>query len=368
MPSPLAPKPFQSFLDSLIQDGTETGLQLTAYINGKLALDTWAGTLSPGGPPVTADTLFPIYSTGKGVTATVIHLLAERRKLDYDTPIAKYWPAFAANGKEKITVRHALNHTAGLAYIPREITWDQFHNYNAMIRWLEQTAPSSPPGQEQLYHAVTYGWILAELAHKADGRPFTQIVNEDICRPLAITDMYFGIPDEILPRVAICEGKPPETPPTSKPDRATIPDGIVPLANWMNHPDARRAMIPGSTAIMNTRSLAKHYAALLPGGIDGIELLPPARIKLALEMQRPLSDPVTPTRRGLGYVTGKGDPVFGDRETAFGHNGYGGSTAFAEPTTNLALAFARNRLIDNDSPGRIVKEAIRALGIAKQNP
>jgi len=366
MPSNSAPsREIRTLFESLVADGKERGLQLTAYHNGKMVIDVWAGTMSPAGEPVTGDTLFPLYSTGKGITATIIHLLAHRGKLDYDDPIARYWPAFAANGKAAITIRHALNHTAGLANLPSNIDRRQINDWNAMCRWLEQAAPSTTPGTQVLYHAVTFGWILGELAHRADGRSFNQIVDDEIRTPLHIDSLFFGIPDEVESLVAIAEEGPPAPPakdPPPPPAMTNIPASIIPLSEWMSQPDTRRACIPASNGIMNTRALARHYAALLPGGIDGVELLTPERIKLATEATALLPDS-TLTPRPLGYSLGGADPIMGPRPTAFGHHGFGGVTGFADPEAGFAYAFARNRFINGETPPLVANEVRRILGI-----
>jgi CubicO group peptidase (beta-lactamase class C family) len=352
----------RAFLERLVATGKERGLQVAAYLHGKLVIDTWAGTLDPSASrPVDGDTLFPVYSTGKGVVATIIHLLAQRERLQYDDPIARFWPEFAANGKTAITVRHALNHTSGLANLPMNIPSKTFHDWDAICRHLAAAKPDSPPGHEIVYHAVTYGWILGELAHRADGRPFPRIVREEICQPLAARDIYFGIPDDVESRVALIEEPPPEAPPPG--DVGAIPTCIIPVGLWMNGPVARRACIPASNGIMNARSLARHYAALLPGGVDGVELLPPQRIKRATEMHVPRNHPDTVTRQALGYVLGNTGDIFGPCTAAFGHQGYGGSRGFADPTRGFAIAFARNRFHNADSPGAIIHEMARALEI-----
>jgi len=113
----------QRVLDQLTESGAEVGLQVAAYLDGKLVIDAWAGVADQTtGRPVTSDTLFMAMSCTKGITATCIHILADRGVLDYDTPIAQYWPEFAAHGKGKVTVRHGLTHQAGIPQKPAGVT------------------------------------------------------------------------------------------------------------------------------------------------------------------------------------------------------------------------------------------------------
>src|SRR5476649_292240 len=119
----------QNSLNTAVAGGKERGVQVAVYLEGKLAVDAWAGVADVRtGSPVDGDTLFPVFSTTKGIFSTVIHILAERGKLDYDTPIAAYWPEFAANGKEGITMRHVLSHMAGLPYMPDGVTLEQIND------------------------------------------------------------------------------------------------------------------------------------------------------------------------------------------------------------------------------------------------
>ncbi|HVA88709.1 MAG TPA: serine hydrolase domain-containing protein, partial [Chloroflexota bacterium] len=105
----------QALLEELVDSGAERGLQVAIYHGEQLVVDAWAGVADPAtGRPVDGDTLFTVFSTTKGIVATLIHILVERGLLDYDAPIARYWPEFGAHGKEGITVRHALTHTAGI--------------------------------------------------------------------------------------------------------------------------------------------------------------------------------------------------------------------------------------------------------------
>jgi CubicO group peptidase (beta-lactamase class C family) len=332
-------------------------------------LDVWAGTQDEGGKAVDGDTLFPVYSTGKGIAATLIHILAHRGLLQYDDPIAQYWPEFAANGKGNITVRHALSHTAGLANLPNRMDPNMLADWEVMVKWIEQATPANPPGKEMVYHAVTFAWLVGELAQRVTGRKFTDLIEQEICKPLGITTLYFGIPDEVESRVAIIE-EAPTSPPAAgaevkpRPEMASVPETITPLGVWMNMPVTRRSVIPASTGIMNTRAVARHYAALVPGGIDGVELLPPARVKLATTVQQPEKRPdAAALPKSLGYAVGGPKSILGPRTTAFGHNGHGGSTGFADPEMRFAFSFARNRIIDPDTPMLIANEVRKLLGI-----
>lgn len=196
----------QTLLDQFVERDVERGLQVAAYLNGELVVDAWAGIADPAtGRPVDGETLFTVWSAGKGVAATVIHLLVERGLLGYDTLVASVWPAFGTHGKQAITVQHVLTHTAGIPQIPEGVSPAELLDWETMCQRITELAPLWPPGTATGYHAMTYGWLVGEVARRVDGRPFAQIVQQEICEPLGISSLFFGIPDRVEPRVAVLE-------------------------------------------------------------------------------------------------------------------------------------------------------------------
>ena len=359
----------QLLLNRLTTDGGQRGLQLAAYVNGKLVVNVWAGTLDANsGRRVSSDTLFPVFSTGKAMLATVIHRLAQQGRLSYDQPIAQVWPEFAAHGKAAITIGQALYHTSGIPNMPTGIGLAELHNWDTMCRAVAALKPLWPPGTRIEYHAITSGWILGEVARRVTGRPVGRLIQEEICQPLEINDMYMGIPDAVESRVATLEE--PGWQPAAV-ENPAIPDWLCPLSQWMNQPEARRACVPASNAIMSAHAIARHYAGLLPGGVDGVELLPPSRVATATQMQRPplaVGDDYT-RDWGLGYRLGGGDSIYGCTSAAFGFSGYGGSVGFADPTIGLALGFTKNFFGEKEYAAGIVatelRAALRAAGISR---
>jgi CubicO group peptidase (beta-lactamase class C family) len=353
----------ESILERHREEDEEQGVQVAVYLRGELVADVWAGLAdSTTGRRVDADTLFPVFSTTKGIAATLIHLLVERGRIGYDTRIAEVWPEFAAHGKDGITLRHALNHTAGIPNMPLGIGHRELCDWAAMCAAIADLTPVSPPGAEMAYHAVTYSWTIGEVARRVDGRSFAQMLHDEISVPLGLTDTLFvGIPDAVEPRVARLEAKAGDAAPQPLPNNATpqaIPDLVQPLHEWMNRPDARRACIPASNGIMTARAIARHYAALLPGGVDGVELLPQSRVHAAIAPQWLHSsqpgDP--PMNQRLGYTLGLPFSA-----TAFGHAGHGGSLGFADLGPDLAFGFTKNRFVKDATLPRIIEALQKAL-------
>ena len=364
----------QAVLEEMVASGHETGLQVAAYLNGRLVIDAVAGLADPTtGRPVDGDTLFTVFSTTKGVTATCVHILAERGQLNYDAPIARYWPEFAAHGKERATVRDALTHRAGVPQMPDGLEPADLCDWDAICARIAELPPLWEPGTQTGYHAYTFGWILGEVLQRIDGRPIAAFVREEICALLGIEDIYFGITEAVEERVAPLQHE-ALTENTAAPDAdallfRAIPPRLAPSARVHNRPDVRRASIPAGGGIMSARAIARHYAALI-GEVDGVRLLPAERLRIATELQT--SEPdlalALPIRKALGYWLGGRLSPMSERITAFGHPGAGGSTGFADPAYGLAVGFTKNRLVTTTDPTesaafRVAERIREALGV-----
>src|SRR3954465_9569475 len=145
----------------------DVGAGFSAYVGGRKVVDLWGGEAKPG-EPWAEDTLVLTFSVAKGLTAFVMQLLADRGDLDIDRPVAHYWPEFAQNGKEAITVRQVLTHTAGVPIIPDYWSWisldkpEAYDDLPTIRAHLEQVGTQWEPGTDFAYHSTTYGWILGE--------------------------------------------------------------------------------------------------------------------------------------------------------------------------------------------------------------
>jgi CubicO group peptidase (beta-lactamase class C family) len=194
----------QRLLDELVAEGTELGLQVAAYVDGRLALDAWAGVADEAtGRPVDGNTLFTVFSTTKGLVATSIHMLVDRGKLDYDAPIADYWPEFGARGKGRVTLRHALSHQAGIPQLPPGLGPETLCDWEAMCAIVAGLEPLWEPGSRTAYHGRTFGWMLGETLRRVDGRDVRAFVHDEIGRPLGGLD-----PGECSPLAADERAKP----------------------------------------------------------------------------------------------------------------------------------------------------------------
>src|ERR1700682_3178324 len=163
-------KEVQTAIDEMVESGTERGMQVAVYHQGTMVVDAVAGLAEAAtGRKVTSDTPFYCFSVMKAGASTVAHMLAERGLFTYDTPVVDLWPEFGAHSKEKVTVRHVLNHSAGV--------------------------PGLPLGTKIGCHAYSFGYIVGEIIRRATGKPISQVLLEEVSGPLGMDrELYFGMP------------------------------------------------------------------------------------------------------------------------------------------------------------------------------
>ncbi|HET9221578.1 MAG TPA: serine hydrolase domain-containing protein, partial [Roseiflexaceae bacterium] len=200
----------QQVIDRLVESGAERGLQVAVYRDSRLIVDAVAGIADPAtGREVTSGTPFFSFSIGKGVAATVVHVLAERGALDYDTPIVELWPEFGAHGKQRATVRHALSQSAGVPGLPRGLTVEDMCDWDKMCAIIADAEPWWEPGTQIGYHAVTFGYIVGEIVRRASGKPISQVLREEVAGPLGVADeLFFAVPKAEQGRLARLEDAP----------------------------------------------------------------------------------------------------------------------------------------------------------------
>jgi len=364
-----------------IAAGREDGVQVAAYLDGRLVIDTWGGLADPRtGRAVDGDTLFNVFSVTKAVVATALHIQAERGLIDYDTPIAAYWPEYGAKGKAGTTVRDALTHRAGIPQMPDGVTPEQICDWPTMCRRIAELEPLAEPGTRTLYLSMTYGWIVGELVSRTDPRrrPFAQWVQDEIAQPLGISDLWLGIPDAAEPRVARLSNPAPIPrellPPLYS---ASMPPQVDLVPEVFERPDVRRACVAGVGGIFNARSEARFWALLAQGGaLDGVRLLSEARVH-GFSVPRANSDEADPVMFNMplplsagGYwLGGEHPPVCSvGNPRALCHPGAGGSIGWADPDSRLAVAICHNRMLQpmrrEDDPLLPIAQALRAgLGL-----
>ena len=303
-----------------------------------------------GGDGWAPDTLCVVYSTTKGVAALVVAMLVGRGALDYDAPIATWWPEFAANGKEHITLAQLLSHQSGLAGLDESLTLADVADREVLAARLAAQAPMWEPGTAHGYHAMTFGFYVGELVRRVDGRTIGQFVREELGG-----DIHIGLPAELRPRLIHLIATPPGAGMTDL-DRPIVkaymdPSSVtfksmmlVPeLAGDMTAPEVTGLEMASANGVADARSLAAAYDAAISGG-----LCPPEVLARATATAVDGEDVVLFERTafGLGFMK----PATGffrvsRSESAFGHPGNGGSYAFADPHAHVSVAYVTNTLL-----------------------
>jgi CubicO group peptidase (beta-lactamase class C family) len=362
----------QHAIDQLVESGAERGLQVAVYHNGRLVVDAVAGIADPAASRrVTSDTPFFSYSIGKGVAATVVHVLAERGVLDYNTPIAELWPEFGARGKEKATVRHALSQSVGVPGLPRGLTVEDMCDWDKMCAVIANAEPWWEAGAKIGYHAVTWGYIVGEIVRRASGKPISQVLREEVAGPLGVADeLFFAVPLSAQGRLARLEDAP------IHPDMAAAMETSEdsPLlklgpaecttAAFGNRADVLSANIPAGGTV-TARAVARMYAALL-GEVDGVRLISPERLREVSAVAMSGIDQIFgfPSAWGLGYSIEQSTSNAQESQTIFGVGGVGGSNAYADRERGIAFALTKNRLTPSFESAQqvagIVTQAIAA--------
>ena len=272
----------QAAADEMVASGPETGLQIAVHRHGHVVADVVSGVADPRtGAGVSPGTLFYAVSAAKGVAASLAHVLAERGDLGYDLRLAEVWPEFGTRGKDRVTVRHVLLHTAGLPGLPRETTVEQLCDWDHMCAVLAAAEPWWEPGTRFGYHALTFGFLLGETMRRVTGRTVTELLREVLTGPLGVQDeVCFAVPPRLLPRVAWPpepEQPGPQPPEEGSPlDRAT-PPALRDAAGFGRRADVLTSDIP-SLGTMTARGVARVYSALL-GHVDGATLVSEQRLK-----------------------------------------------------------------------------------------
>src|SRR6195256_884146 len=192
----------------------EVGAACCVHLHGRRVVDLWGGTTTPvGTDPYMGDTLQMVWSTTKGVVAIAAHMLAQEGKLDFDAPVAEYWPEFATQGKAKIPVRWLFTHQAGLAAIDRPLSLDDLLPWTPVVEALEGQQPLWEPGSAHGYHTLTYGWLAGEVIRRIAGQPGGPFAADRSPRPLT-AEFWIGLPEAQNKRVAPVTPPPPPAPGT----------------------------------------------------------------------------------------------------------------------------------------------------------
>ncbi|MCP4443939.1 MAG: beta-lactamase family protein [Myxococcales bacterium] len=359
--------------DGSFEARRELGASLCVWHRGEMVIDLWGGYVDKARTQKwERDTMCTIFSTTKGMVALCFLMLADRGNFDYDEPVAKYWPEFAANGKETIRIRTLLNHRSGLVAIDEPIDLDDFaNNPEKVARIAAQQTPYWEPDTDQGYHGVTYGIYAAELFRRIAGESIGRFLSREVASPLA-ADVHIGLPAseegrvspshpaglvefffKIVPKLLFHTGNEGrvyrQIALGKEAARAFANPAEVSFKGVKNFNTSRvHAMeLPWSNGIANARGLARVYAALASeGSIDGHRLVSAEAIAPLHETQSWTSqDRVLRKPQGWtqGFIKEIGQ-VFSPNKESFGHPGAGGALGWCDPIEELAISYIPNKM------------------------
>jgi CubicO group peptidase (beta-lactamase class C family) len=338
-----------------VTSGGELGAAIAIDIDGELVVDIWGGYADKAKTRSwSKDTIVNVFSSTKNVTALAALMLIDRGLLDPFAPVAKYWPELAANGKERIEVRHVLSHTSGLSGWDMPFALDDIYDWEKSTTQLAAQAPWWAPGTASGYHALTSGHLVGELVRRVTGKTLKQFVREEIAEPLG-ADFQIGAQPEDDARIAELVPPPPldvplDLVPDDHPMRKTFaampPTPEVALAAetsaW------RRADIGSANGHGNARSLVRALAPIsLGGSLSGARLLSPETIDLIFQEQANGIDLVLamPARWGIGFALPHPEavPDLPDERICY-WGGWGGSMAVMNPDRRTTFAYVMNKM------------------------
>lgn len=368
----------KQMLEENIASGEELGASIVISVDGKPVVDIWGGYFDEARTkPWEKDTITNVWSSTKTVGTLALLMAHDRGLLSVDDPVAKYWPEFAENGKEKVLVRHLMSHSSGVCGWREPMTAEKICDVPTSTAMLAKQAPFWEPGTASGYHAVTMGHLMGEVLRRASGKSMQQFVAEEIAAPLG-ADFQIGALEKDWPRVSLVIPPPPLPFDMSKldPEGPTVKTfGNPPMDATASYtPMWRKADMAAVNGHGNARSLNRILSAIPNGGTtgDGVKLLSPETVELIFKEQTDGTDLVIgmPLRFGIGYGLGGGgtaltNPWLPQDKICF-WGGWGGSLEIMDCKRNVTFTYVMNRMgegiMGNSRSQSYTKEVWKALG------
>lgn len=347
----------------------ETGAALAVRYRGEPVVDLWGGVADArDGRPWEEDTASVVFSSTKGVMSILAARLAQEGRLDYESPVARYWPEFAPAGKDAVLVRHALSHRAGLSAPREDLTRDDLLDWTRVTTVLAEQEPLWEPGSGYSYHALTHGWLVGELVRRVTGMMPGDYLRTVLTGPLGV-DFWLGLPAAQRVRLAPMTVGPTLAALTAEQEArrepgvidwparamtlgAAFPPELIADGVGFNDVEVLGAQVPGAGGVGTARALAAMWSSTVVE-TDGVRSLGDDIVREATREQtsgRPVFDLPGPWPRwGMGFQL--------DSEArrlltpaSFGHDGAGGQVAFADPEHEIGFAFLTNRMEAGEDP------------------
>ena len=335
-------------LASSLEAGTDVGASVAVFLEGEPVVDIWGGYVDEAhSAPWGRDTLTNVWSSTKTMTFLCALMLADRGELDFYAPVAKYWPEFAAGGKEAVEVRHLMSHTAGLAGWTEHLEPEDLADWDLCTSRLAAQEPWWEPGTASGYHALTQGYLIGEVVRRITGVTIGTWLAGEVAGPLG-ADFFIGLPEAEDGRVSVAIPPPPIAFGALDPADLVVRalsnpplDATMPRHAWW-----RRAEIPAANGHGNARSVAAIQSIVAGGGeARGVRLLSKAGCDAIFDEQSNGPDLVLlgmTQRFGMGYGLSTEMMPIGPRACYWG--GYGGSLIVMDLDARLTVSYVMNRM------------------------
>jgi CubicO group peptidase (beta-lactamase class C family) len=347
-------EPVREAFEKNFRQGHELGASFAVERDGERLVDLWGGFADAARQRAwQRDTLVTVYSTTKGMAALTAALLVDRGALDYEAPVAHYWPEFGGHGRDAVTVAMLLSHQAGLSATREPVREPDFYEPQRILALLLEQEPLFEPGSASGYHAVTFGPLVGELVRRAGGESLGRLLRREVCEPLD-ADFFIGLPESEEPRVAELV-----TPARKRGQGAfEFPSAVAKLAltNPRARPETpntrawRAAEVPSVNGQGCAAGLARVYGALAAGGsVDGVKILSPQTLERGTRSRISGRDLVIATHMdwACGWMRNHHGVIYGPNRNAFGHSGFGGSFGFADRAARVGVGYVMNRMAPN---------------------
>lgn len=344
----------RDILSANIDSGADVGASVAVVHDGEMVVDLWGGWVdTEHSAPWGKDTITNVWSSTKTQMALCALMLADRGQLDLDAPVATYWPEFAANGKEKVLVRHLLSHTSGVSGWEQPITVDDLYDWEKSTAKLAAQAPWWEPGSQSGYHALNQGHLVGEVIRRVTGKKLGEFFRDEVAKPLDL-DFHIGLAPSEFGRVSNVI-PPPPLPidmSTLDPNSVVVKTFTGPApgaeASWTS--EWRQADIGAANGHGNARSLAWSQSAISNGGVvKGKKFLSPKTIDNIFRVQADGLDQVlmAPVKFGIGYgLPNETVPHLPTDRRACFWGGWGGSTVVNDLDLNLTVVYVMNNMLE----------------------
>ncbi|NQY12601.1 MAG: beta-lactamase family protein [Henriciella sp.] len=326
----------------------EIGASVAISLEGEIVVDLWGGHLSRDKTTLwTENTITNVWSSTKTMAAMCLLVLADKGELDLHAPVSRYWPEFAAAGKDKVEVRHFMSHMAGLSGMDTPVEGDAMYDWDWMVRELAAQAPWWEPGTVSGYHALTQGHLLGEVVRRITGQTLGAFYKQEIADPLG-ADFHIGTPDSEFSRISPLE-TPKSSPAIADADSIaarTFKNPAVDAAQAMDD-GWRKAEIPAANGHGNARSIVRAQTPMANGGeAFGKQILSEAGTRRVFEQQASGIDLVLgiPLVLGMGYGINNPDMPLGPNKNIAFWGGYGGSIVLIDQDARLCMSYVMNRM------------------------